>query len=155
MKVNTNIKNCKVNVLLNGEWTEKTGAELFDNKTVVLFAVPGAFTPDCSEKHLPGFVSKYGELKDRGIDEVYCLAVNDNFVLSAWAKDQKLQDGVKLIGDGLAEFTKKFDLTLDLSHLGVGIGARSKRYAMIVTNGTVTHIDFDDDSFAEKVLEKV
>jgi glutaredoxin/glutathione-dependent peroxiredoxin len=109
--------------------------DIFNGKKVVLFAVPGAFTPTCSAKHLPGFVEKAAEIKAKGIDTIACLAVNDAFVMGAWGKAQNTGDKVLMLADGAAAFTKQLGLDLDLT--GPGMGVRSKRYAMVVDNGTV------------------
>jgi peroxiredoxin len=109
--------------------------EIFNGKKVVLFAVPGAFTPTCSAKHLPGFVEKAAEIKGKGVDTIACLAVNDAFVMGAWGKAQNTGDKVLMLADGAAAFTKQLGLDLDLT--GPGMGVRSKRYAMLVDNGTV------------------
>jgi glutaredoxin/glutathione-dependent peroxiredoxin len=109
--------------------------DIFNGKKVVLFAVPGAFTPTCSAKHLPGFVEKAAEIKGKGVDTIACLAVNDAFVMGAWGKAQNTCDKVLMLADGAAAFTKQLGLDLDLT--GPGMGVRSKRYAMLVDNGTV------------------
>jgi peroxiredoxin len=109
--------------------------DIFNGKKVVLFAVPGAFTPTCSAKHLPGFVEKAAEIKGKGVDTIACLAVNDAFVMGAWGKAQNTGDKVLMLADGAAAFTKQLGLDLDLT--GPGMGVRSKRYAMVVDNGTV------------------
>jgi peroxiredoxin (alkyl hydroperoxide reductase subunit C) len=111
---------------------------LFGGKTVVLFGVPGAFTPTCSAKHLPGFVQNYDALKAKGVDTVACMAVNDAFVMGAWGKDQGVGDKVMMLADGSADFTKKLGLELDLTTRGLGI--RSQRFALIAKNGKVTHV---------------
>ena len=109
--------------------------DIFNGKKVVLFAVPGAFTPTCSAKHLPGFVDKAAEIKGKGVDTIACLAVNDAFVMGAWGKAQNTGEKVLMLADGAAAFTKQLGLDLDLT--GPGMGVRSKRYAMVVDNGTV------------------
>jgi peroxiredoxin len=109
--------------------------DIFNGKKVVLFAVPGAFTPTCSAKHLPGFVEKAADIRGKGIDTIACLAVNDAFVMGAWGKAQNTGDKVLMLADGAAAFTKQLGLDLDLT--GPGMGVRSKRYAMVVDNGTV------------------
>ena len=109
--------------------------DIFSGKKVVLFAVPGAFTPTCSAKHLPGFVEKAADIRGKGIDTIACLAVNDAFVMGAWGKAQNTGDKVLMLADGAAAFTKQLGLDLDLT--GPGMGVRSKRYAMVVDNGTV------------------
>ena len=115
--------------------------EIFNGKKVVLFAVPGAFTPTCSAKHLPGFVEKSADIKGKGIDTIACLAVNDAFVMGAWGKAQNTGDKVLMLADGAAAFTKQLGLDLDLS--GPGMGVRSKRYAMLVDNGVVKALNVE------------
>jgi peroxiredoxin (alkyl hydroperoxide reductase subunit C) len=114
-----------------------TGA-LFAGKTVVLFGVPGAFTPTCSAKHLPGFVTQAAALKAKGVDTIACMAVNDAFVMGAWAKDQGITDQVTMIGDGSAAFTKALGLELDLTARGLGV--RCQRFALVAKDGKVTHV---------------
>jgi len=113
----------------------KSTDDIFKGKKVALFAVPGAFTPTCSAKHLPGFVEKAAEIKGKGVDTIACLAVNDAFVMGAWGKVQNTGEKVLMLADGAAAFTKQLGLDLDLT--GPGMGVRSKRYAMVVDNGTV------------------
>lgn len=108
--------------------------ELFKNKKVVIFSLPGAFTPTCSAYQLPGFEEKYEDFKNLGIDEVYCISVNDGFVMNAWAKDQKIKK-VKLIPDGNAHFTRSMGMLVRKSNLG--FGERSWRYAALVNNGII------------------
>jgi len=115
--------------------------DIFNGKRVVLFAVPGAFTPTCSAKHLPGFVEKAADIKGKGIDTIACLAVNDAFVMSAWGKAQNTDGKVLMLADGAAAFTKQLGLDLDLSAPGMGI--RSKRYAMVVDNGVVKALNVE------------
>lgn len=107
---------------------------LFDARKVVLFAVPGAFTPTCSARHLPGYVEKFQAFRQRGID-VYCMAVNDPFVMKAWAADQNVPDGLLMLSDGNAELTRALGLELDASASGMGI--RSRRFALYVVDGVV------------------
>jgi peroxiredoxin (alkyl hydroperoxide reductase subunit C) len=131
-------------------------AEIFGPGKVVLFAVPGAFTPTCSAKHLPGFTAHMADLKAKGVDRVVCLAVNDVFVMGAWAKDQKVGDGIIMLADGSAAFTKALGLELDLTARGLGV--RSQRFALIAVDGVVTHLAVEDAggfdvSRAEAVLE--
>ena len=115
--------------------------EIFGGKKVVLFAVPGAFTPTCSAKHLPGFVEKAAQIKAKGVDTVACLAVNDAFVMGAWGKAQNTDGKVLMLADGAAAFTKQLGLDLDLSAPGMGV--RSKRYAMVVDNGVVKALNVE------------
>jgi glutaredoxin/glutathione-dependent peroxiredoxin len=135
---------------------ETTTEELFGGKTVVLFGVPGAFTPTCSAKHLPGFVTEYDALRAKGADVVACMAVNDAFVMAAWGKDQGVGDKVVMLADGSAEFTKKLGLELDLTARGLGV--RSQRFALVAKDGKVTHVAVEapgafEVSKAESVLE--
>jgi len=139
----------------NGPEAITTG-EIFDGKKVVLFALPGAFTPTCSAKHLPGFVAKADEIKAKGVDTIACLSVNDAFVMGAWGRDQGVGDKVLMLADGIAEFTKALGLVLDLTPRAMGL--RSNRYAMIVDDGVVTLLNREaprafDVSSAETVLE--
>jgi peroxiredoxin len=113
-------------------------AELFGGKTVVLFAVPGAFTPTCSAKHLPSFLANHDALKAKGVDVIACIAVNDVFVMGAWAKDQGVGDKVVMLADGSGTFTKALGLELDL--VARGLGVRSQRYAMVVRDRKMTHL---------------
>ena len=115
--------------------------EALAGKTIALFAVPGAFTPTCSEKHVPGYVAKAAELKAAGVDEIWCLAVNDAFVMGAWGRDQKVAGKVRMIADGDAAFAKATGLTLDLN--GKGLGLRSNRYSMLVKDGKVATLNIE------------
>ena len=134
---------------------EQSTSDVFSGKTVALFAVPGAFTPTCSAKHLPGFVEKAGELRAKGVDTIACTSVNDMFVMDAWAKDQNAGDEILMLSDGNGDFAKAVDLTMDGT--GFGMGIRSQRYAMIVKDGVVEHLFVEDPgdfqvSSAEHVL---
>jgi peroxiredoxin len=110
-------------------------------KTIALFALPGAFTPTCSAKHVPGYVEQYAALRSAGVDEIWCVSVNDAFVMGAWARDQKTGDKVRMLADGDAAFAKATGLTLDLT--GKGLGLRSNRYSMLVKNGVVTTLNIE------------
>ena len=116
--------------------------ELTRGKKVVLFAVPGAFTPTCSEKHLPGFVEQAEAIKGKGVDAILCVAVNDPFVLGAWEKARNVGGKVTILSDGNAEFTRAIGLDFDGS--GFGLGTRSKRYAMVVDDGVVKSLLVED-----------
>lgn len=111
------------------------------DKTIALFALPGAFTPTCSAKHVPGYLEKFGELKAAGVDEIWCVSVNDPFVMGAWARDLKSDGKVRMLGDGDGTFTKAAGLTLDLT--GRGMGLRSSRYSMLVKNGKVATLNIE------------
>jgi len=129
--------------------------ELFKGKKVVLFAVPGAFTPTCSAKHLPGFVQQSDAILAKGVDTIVCMAVNDVFVMGAWGKDQGVGDKVVMLADGGAAFTKALGLELDLVARGLGI--RSQRFALIAEDMKVTHLAVEEPggfevSTAEAIL---
>ena len=133
-----------------------TTADVFGGKTVALFAVPGAFTPTCSAKHLPGFKDHAAELKAKGVDAIVCLSVNDAFVMRAWAKDQDITDQVVMLADGNGDFTKAVGLELDGSKFGMGL--RSQRYALVAKDGVVEqlHVEAPGEfkvSSAEFLLE--
>jgi peroxiredoxin len=110
-------------------------------KKVAIFALPGAFTPTCSAKHVPGYVQKAGELKAAGVDEIWCVSVNDPFVMGAWGRDQHTAGKVRMMGDGSADFAKATGLTLDLSARGMGL--RSNRYSMLVVDGVVKTLNVE------------
>ena len=117
-------------------------SELFKGKTVALFAVPGAFTPTCSAKHVPGFKEKRGELAAKGVDQVACVSVNDAFVMGAWGKDQGVSnDEILMLADGNGDFTRQLGLTMDGSKFGMG--ERSQRYSMLVKDGVVKELNVE------------
>lgn len=135
-----------------------TTTEIFSGKKVVLFALPGAFTPTCSAKHLPGFIKNADAIKAKGVDTVACLSVNDVFVMDAWGKAQGAGDKVLMLADGNAEFTKHLELDLDAS--GFGMGIRSQRYSMVIEDGVVTKLNVEegtglDVSSAENILTQL
>jgi len=115
--------------------------DLFKGKKVVLFALPGAFTPTCSAKHLPGFVAQAEAIKGKGVDQIACLSVNDAFVMDAWGKAQNVGDKVLMLADGNADFSKAVGLTMDGT--GYGMGTRASRYAMVVDNGVVKALNVE------------
>ncbi|MBL9011265.1 MAG: peroxiredoxin [Alphaproteobacteria bacterium] len=121
---------------------QMTSGDLFKGKTVALFAVPGAFTPTCSAKHLPGFVEHAEDLKAKGVDQIVCLSVNDAFVMNAWGKDQNVGAKIAMVADGNAELTRKLGLEMDGSKFGMG--ARSQRYSMLVKDGVVEKLNVED-----------
>jgi len=135
--------------------TPITTTELFTGKKVVLFALPGAFTPVCSAQHLPGFLSNADAIKAKGVDTIACLSVNDAFVMGAWGESMGVGDKIMMLADGNADFTKHLELDLDAS--GFGMGVRSQRYSMIVDNGDVKNLNIEegtglDVSSAETIL---
>ncbi len=132
--------------------------ELFGGKKVVLFALPGAFTPTCSAKHLPGFVQHANDIRGRGVDTIACLSVNDAFVMNEWGKAQEVGDKVLMLADGNADFTSAVGLEMDGT--GFGMGTRSQRYAMVVDDGVVKSLHVEapgafDVSSAESVLKEL
>ncbi|MDC8786780.1 peroxiredoxin [Roseateles koreensis] len=110
-------------------------------KTIAVFALPGAFTPTCSAQHVPGYIAQADALKAAGVDEIWCVSVNDAFVMGAWAREQKTADKVRMLADGSADFTKATGLTLDL--LSRGMGLRSQRYSMLLVNGQVKTLNIE------------
>ena len=120
---------------------EVTTDELFRGKKVALFAVPGAFTPACSQRHLPGYVDKATDIKAKGVDEIACVAVNDAFVMGAWGREQKTEGKVRMLADGSGDLVRALGLELDLSKGGLGI--RSQRYSMLVDNGVVKSLNIE------------
>ena len=118
----------------------RTGDVLGKGK-VVLFAVPGAFTPGCSRIHLPGFVQQAQDVTDKGVDTIACIAVNDAFVMDAWGKDQQVGDSIVMLADGNGDFTEAMGLVMDGT--GIGLGKRSKRYAAIIENGVIKSLDVE------------
>ena len=132
--------------------------DLFKGRKVVAFALPGAFTPTCSAKHLPGFVANADAIKAKGVDSIMCLSVNDVFVMDAWGKDQDVGDSVAMVADGSGALANALGLELDLTERGLGV--RSQRYSMIVDDGVVRALNVDDGgafevSSAEKILEQL
>ena len=121
---------------------EMKSADVFSGKTVALFAVPGAYTPTCHQKHLPGFLAHMDELRAKGVDTIACTAVNDIFVLDFWAKDTGSAGKILMLADGSADFAKATGLEIDLTARGMGV--RSKRYAMLVDNGVVKVLNIED-----------
>jgi peroxiredoxin len=120
----------------------KTTDEVFKGKKVVLFAVPGAFTPTCHKNHLPGFVQNAAAIKAKGIDSIAVTAVNDGFVMDAWKKASNVEGKIEFLADGNGEFAKAIDMTLDAS--GNGLGLRSKRYSMLVEDGVVKKLNVEE-----------
>lgn len=115
--------------------------DMVKGKKIIVFGLPGAFTPTCSAKHVPGYVAHYNDFKAKGVDEIWCVAVNDAFVMGAWAKDQHTQGKVRMFGDGSATWTKALGLELDL--VARGMGVRMQRFSMLVDNGMVKAINLE------------
>ncbi len=130
-------------------------ADMVKGKTIIVFGLPGAYTPTCSAKHVPGYVQLHDALKAKGVDEVWCVSVNDAFVMGSWGRELGTKGKVRMLGDGNAEFSQAVDLTLDLT--GRGMGIRSNRYAMLVKDGVVKALHVEepgkfDVSSAEAML---
>ena len=133
-------------------------ADLAKGKTIAIFGLPGAYTPTCSAQHLPGYIQLADQLKAKGVDEIWCVSVNDAFVMGAWGRDQKATGIVRMMADGSGTFTKALGLELDLSAKGLGI--RSQRYSMLVEDGVVKQLNLENGggfavSSAEKMLEQI
>ena len=129
--------------------------ELFSGKKVVLFGLPGAFTPTCSGKHVPGYLAHADDLRAKGVDLIVCLSVNDAHVMEAWGRDQKVGDDILMLADGNCAFTRALGLEVDMS--AAGFGMRSRRFALVAEDGVLTHIGVEldrtlDVSAAEKIL---
>lgn len=156
LKVGDKIPSAKLMQMTKDGPRPITTEELFNGKKVVLFALPGAFTPTCSAKHVPGFVQHAEDIRGKGVDTIACVSVNDAFVMNAWGKDQNAGDKVLMLADGNGEFTDKMGLSFDAS--GFGMGKRSQRYAMLVDNGTIKALNVEkpgafEVSSAEAVMK--
>ena len=139
IQVGDRIPDATLNVLKDGVQAVTTG-EIFDGRKVVLFSVPGAFTPTCSSKHLPGYVEKFADFRQHGVD-VACMAVNDAFVMDAWSKDQHVPDGFIMLADGNGTFTKALGLEMDGTPFGLGM--RGKRFALYAEDGVVRKLNVE------------
>lgn len=143
----------------DGAPVDRTTSEIFGGKTVALFAVPGAFTPTCHEQHLPGFLSRLDAFKAKGVDDVVCTAVNDVFVMGAWARDSGAVGKIRFLADGNGDFARAIGMDADLSV--AGLGTRSKRYAMLVKDGVVAALNIEPTpssatvSSADALLEQL
>ncbi|MCR9105576.1 MAG: peroxiredoxin [Gammaproteobacteria bacterium] len=154
IQVGDKIPACTLKTMGEKGPTDITTADIFDGKKVVLFAVPGAFTPGCSLTHLPGYVVNADKIKAAGVDTIVCMSVNDAFVMGAWGKDQNA-DEILMLADGNAEFTAALGLELDGT--GFGMGKRSQRFALIAQDGVVSHLNVEpgagvDVSSAETIM---
>ena len=141
IKVGDKIPSATLMEMKDGKPTPVKTDDFFAGKKVALFALPGAFTPTCSAKHVPGFVNNHDALKSRGVDEIACVSVNDAFVMGAWGKDQQAGDKVHMLADGNGDFTRAVGLEMDGTKFGMG--KRSQRYSMIVDNGVVKSINVE------------
>jgi glutaredoxin/glutathione-dependent peroxiredoxin len=158
IKVGDKIPSATLMQMKDGGPKPVTTSELFDGKKVVVFALPGAFTPTCSAKHLPGFIQNADAIHAKGVDTIACLSVNDAFVMGAWGDNQGAGGKVVMLADGNGDFTRALGLEMDASKFGMG--QRSKRYAMIVDNGVVKVLDVEEPgafsvSSAEHVIKQL
>ena len=159
IKESDKIPNSEILVLEKGEPTKKNIEEILKNKKVIIFGLPGAYTSVCSAKHLPGYVSMYQKYKDKGIDHIICVSVNDPFVMNAWGKENNVGDKIMMMGDPFLNFTKAIGAEVDKS--GRGLGVRSNRYTMFVDDMSVVKLQEEKDagsceiSAAENFLELV
>ena len=140
IQVGSNLPEVTFGLMVDGKMTNPHTNDLFAGKKVVLFAVPGAFTPTCSEAHLPGYVALADKLKAKGVDSIMCVSVNDAFVMSAWGKAQNAEE-IMMLADGNAFFTKSIGLDMNTSDFG---GVRSQRYSMLVEDGVVTKLTVEE-----------
>lgn len=148
IQVGDTLPNATLYRMAEGGPVAETYDSLFAGQKVVLFAVPGAFTPTCSQAHLPGFVVNADTIRDKGVDRIICLSVNDAFVMSAWGEAHNANDTIDMIADGNADFVKALGLELDVSSRGMGI--RSRRFALIANNGVVEWLGIEDSGQFEK-----
>ena len=158
IKVGDKLPQATFNTPTNDGPKPLTTDDVFAGKTVALFAVPGAFTPTCSAKHMPGFVQEAAAFRAKGVDTIACVSVNDVFVMKAWGEDQKVGDDILLLADGSGNFTRDIGLEMDANRFGMG--TRSQRYSMIVKDGVVTELNVEAGgefrvSSAEYLLEQL
>jgi peroxiredoxin len=141
IKVGDKLPSVKLKTRIQGDMKDLTTEDIFAGKKVALFGLPGAFTPTCSAKHLPGYVEHADAIRAKGVDTIACLSVNDAFVMDAWGKDQKVGDKVMMLADGSADFARAVGLELDLTANGMGV--RIKRFSMLVENGVVKTLNVE------------
>ena len=158
IKVGDRMPEGKFKVMSESGPKDLTTQELFNGKRVVLFSVPGAFTPTCNAKHLPGYLGLASQLQDKGVDTIACMAVNDVFVMGAWGKASNSADKVLMLADGNGDYARSLGLELDAR--GHGMGSRGQRFAVVVDNGVVTHLNVEAPgqfkvSSAEHVLSQI
>ncbi|HEY2034319.1 MAG TPA: peroxiredoxin [Rhizomicrobium sp.] len=142
IKVGDKVPSATLMEMKDGKPTPVTTDELFNGKKVAFFALPGAFTPTCSAKHVPGYVQNADAIKAKGVDTIACMSVNDAFVMGAWAKDQKTDDKVEMLADGNGDFTRALGLEMDGTKFGMG--KRSQRFSMLVDNGVVKELNVEE-----------
>lgn len=147
IKTGDKIPNVSLSIMTAEGPKEITTDEIFSGKKVVLFALPGAFTPTCSASHLPGYVVHHDAIKAKGVNSIACLSVNDAFVMAAWGEAQNVEDNILMLADGSATFTQAMGLDLDLT--AANFGVRSQRYALIAEDGMVTHLNVESDKAFE------
>ncbi len=157
IRVGERLPAVKLQMMQGGRIVSRPASELFAGQRAVVFAVPAAFSPSCSEQHLPGYVSTLFEFRQKGIEKLFCLAVNDIFVMQAWARERDIVDEVTMLADGNGEFTRAIGMEMDMRRFGLGL--RSRRYAMVLEDARVTHLLVEKQggevkrSRAENVLE--
>ena len=158
IQVGDRIPEATVKVMTDDGITDMSTGDIFGGKKVAFFGVPGAFTPTCSAKHLPGFITQAGALKAQGVDTIACLAWNDPFVMGAWAKAQNVGNAVLMLADGNGELTEAMGVAFDAS--GAGLGSRNRRFSMVVDDGVVTALNLEEGgafevSSAEQLLKQL
>jgi len=141
IQVGDKIPNVTIATVISGSSSETTTDEIFRGKKVVMFALPGAFTPTCTASHLPSYVVKHNEIKAKGVDTIACLSVNDQFVMKAWGESQNTDGNILLIADGSCNLTQALGMELDLTERGLGV--RSQRYVIIADDGVITHLNLE------------
>ncbi len=142
IKIGDRLPDATLKTMKDGKPSEISVADLTNGRKIALFAVPGAFTPTCSARHLPGYKEKAADLRAKGVDAIACISVNDVFVMNAWGKDQQVGEDIIMLADGNGDFAKAVGLEMDGS--GFGMGQRSKRYSMVVDDGVVTQLNVED-----------
>jgi peroxiredoxin len=155
VKIGDMVPDVTVKVVTKGGSEAKSTKDIFSSGKKVLFAVPGAFTPTCSDYHLPGYVVRSDDIKAKGVDEIFCISVNDAFVMAAWGEARNIGEAVTMLADGNGDFAKAMGLELDGS--GFGLGLRSQRYAAVIEDGIITHLNVEapgafEVSSAESIL---
>ena len=159
IKENDKLPNSEIFVLQDGEPVKKNIEDFFIDKKVIMFGLPGAYTSVCSAKHLPGYIEMHDQFKEKGIDHIICISVNDPFVMNAWGKTHNVQDKILMVGDSNAIFTKNIGAELDLNNRGLGI--RSSRYTLLVEKGHIVKISEEEvagkceSTAAENFLKKI